>query len=464
MTTEIVIGVDAQGAPLDIYSDAADAARDLARRGFSDVWIEEDDGTSQDIVANPAEADAQAAWSKIGKMNVSYDDVMSVSLKDAHRAFASMFPVSTKGGDQAKRWSTPKSSAERLLALNAKIEKVVGGVPAVVVGGLGLLPANYWSSITKAAGFRDVYPVNLCVGASEECRSSCLLFSGQNIITYANLVKHAKTTAFLRYPLEFCRMLFEACEYHRKKKSKTASLNEGYRFVRLNLLSDIPWELVFPDLIQMMAKPSASAPYGLGFYDYTKVTGRGRVDNYDLTFSWSGINDEACQREMEGGRRVAMVFLAPIEAIQQSIRESPRRTYSSKDIGDYKLKIRDISKDFVKEIEGAKIGLFGKTFDVVNGEISDLRWFDPSPGVVALAYKPPMKFSKTLDLDRSAFLVRARLTDDGLVVQPVTPRAQKAARRGEAEAIAAAFEGQAALGPGINQEALVQIRKQLAGR
>jgi hypothetical protein len=69
------------------------------------------------------------------------------------------------------------------------------------------------------------------------------------------------------------------------------------------VLSDIPWELVCPELFELFPD--------LGFYDYTKVPGRTGFDNYDLTFSFSGTNERQTKSEIARGHRVAVVYWLP---------------------------------------------------------------------------------------------------------------------------------------------------------
>jgi hypothetical protein len=73
--------------------------------------------------------------------------------------------------------------------------------------------------------------------------------------------------------------------------------------VRLNGTSDIPWELLHPQLF--------SSFLDVTFYDYTKTSSRmlsSLPENYHLTFSRSERNESTCLDLLARGCRVACVF------------------------------------------------------------------------------------------------------------------------------------------------------------
>lgn len=124
--------------------------------------------------------------------------------------------------------------------------------------------------------------------------------------------------------------------------------------MRLNVLSDIPWELVLGHVMEWYGQECA-------FYDYTKVAGRRPPAAYDLTFSFSGTNQQLAINELEADRRVAVVFLG---MKQKGGRWEPFRY-------------------------GAQLP---RTFwgrPVVDGDISDLRPLDPPGCIVGLRWKTP---------------------------------------------------------------------------
>ena len=147
-------------------------------------------------------------------------------------------------------------------------------------------------------------------------------------------------------------MIFEACEKH-------AKIRNAEPFVRLNVFSDVPWELVVPGLFEYFQRGEQSR---LRFYDYTKVPGRKNPSNYDLTFSYSGVNQEYMKHEVGRGRRIAVVFLHP-----------PGMKW---------LKAKD-------RPEGYGLPHTFAGLDVIDGDVTDVRPRDPAPSVIALRWKSP---------------------------------------------------------------------------
>jgi hypothetical protein len=86
--------------------------------------------------------------------------------------------------------------------------------------------------------------------------------------------------------------------------------------VRLNGTSDLPWESIRDPRTGLSI--IAQFP-DVQFYDYTKDERRigATPANYDLTFSRSEVNDDACKRVLDKGGRVAVVFRSvPLDVIQ----------------------------------------------------------------------------------------------------------------------------------------------------
>ena len=138
---------------------------------------------------------------------------------------------------------------------------------------------------------------NLCAYSSAGCATACLVTSGR--MNMAKQARRNRTEAFNKDKQAFKIQLFAEIEAHIKKAHR-----KGLKpAIRLNGTSDIPWELVYPD---MMSKFS-----DVQFYDYTKypINKRTRIPaNYDLTFSRSEENHEQVIPNLEAGRRVAVVF------------------------------------------------------------------------------------------------------------------------------------------------------------
>jgi hypothetical protein len=158
-------------------------------------------------------------------------------------------------------------------------------------------------------------------------------------------------------------------------------------YLRLNVLSDIPWELVLPEYFELVRPVRC--------YDYTKVEGRRQLDNYDLTFSFNGRNWDACERELKRGVRVCVVFWHD----------------------DKKTKVTDFS------FRGHPV--------VVNGDPYDFRPLDPPGVLVGLTYRPPRldgKYVAEPPPRYRKFVVPAFFdTDTGATLVPQTPASTGAA-------------------------------------
>src|SRR5262245_19311319 len=166
---------------------------------------------------------------------------------------------------------------------NAKLEKTNDGSDEYLVTGLSLAPAH-------TSGFE------VCQVASEGCRKACLFTAGQGRFENVQRARIAKTRLFFQNRDAFKAMLFADIErWQAKAKRKGVKLA-----IRLNVLSDLPWERIFPDMFVRFAD--------VQFYDYTKVDGRQVPANYDLTFSRSESNEATALSELANGRNVTVVF------------------------------------------------------------------------------------------------------------------------------------------------------------
>lgn len=214
----------------------------------------------------------------------------------------------------------------KLLAQNYKLDK---NVPGMRITGLSLAPHT-------VGGFKTV-----CPHSTPECRANCLgTETGQNVFKTA-----------LNAKIERTRMFFE--ERNSFKEQLHAEINLANRAanrvgeqlaVRLNVYSDIVWELEFPELFFDFPE--------VQFYDYTKIPHRFELPlNYHLTYSYSGTekSKDAAAEYIGNGNSVAVVFPvtkkdAPLPARWEGIR-------------------------------------------VVDGDLNDYRPADPSPCIVGLRFK-----------------------------------------------------------------------------
>lgn len=183
--------------------------------------------------------------------------------------------------------------------------------------------------------------INTCPWASPLCRAWCLKRSGKMRFKEARIARIRRTRFFHQNRKGFGQFLVKEIDALIRKTDR-----EGFRpAVRLNGTSDIPWEGVFPWLFEQFS--------GVQFYDYTKSIGRivhqcrGRMpENYKLLFSLS----ESRESEMEALEALGMGF--------------------------------NVATVLEKPFPSSYMG-----FPVIDGDVSDLRFLDPRPRIVALKPK-----------------------------------------------------------------------------
>ena len=180
------------------------------------------------------------------------------------------------------------------------------------------------------------------------CRKACLAFSGQNSSARQPMMsKLSFTRALLAYPAEFMRVLQWNIQRYFRLAASTRNKKKDF-YIRLNVYSDVPWELFYPALMDPILRVAhiderqtkEALPPGAwkklprvgrgSYYDYTKVPGRvehamvpylmkthsltasaarkAANDFYWLTFSYSGSNVREAKKAVGEGRTVAMVF------------------------------------------------------------------------------------------------------------------------------------------------------------
>ncbi len=220
--------------------------------------------------------------------------------------------------------------AGKLLATNYKLEK---SVPGYSLTGLSLAPH------TVAGG------PTVCKFSTAECRSVCLgTETGLNVLQTAIAAKIARTKLWQDTPDRFkAQLMTEVGAANRK--AKRAGLKLG---VRLNVYSDVRWELEFPELF-------AAFP-DVQFYDYTKWPERyERPRNYHLTYSYTGT---------PASLRTASEYLA-----------------------------KRVNVAVIYPGELPPFSLFGhgtvRKLKVINGDLNDFRPGDPHPRIVGLTFKGP---------------------------------------------------------------------------
>lgn len=412
--------VDVHGRTLDVGDDF----HTLMREGGSSVIGFEKE---HELVPNALTPEQALKVTRLPPLD--WDEVMRTSPKEAQMRLRPYFQVRrwedskkfhNRFGAKSHYWppstqfDQPASMAEALIGSNYKLSKnkdhaeyitprlppaIRSRVLAADVWGLNLVPATqprdliaYMQENADANGevlarhglttigrktIETMPPINLCAGSSKECRQACLVYAGQNGAAFYNtVIKLARTHALLGDPVAFMRMLVLAIE-----KFERRARGEGSTpYFRMNVLSDIPWEIWAPGIFDRFPR--------LQFYDYTKVPGRRPPKNYDLTFSFSGTNMSDVQSEIRT-RRVTFVFLLPVGYDAAMDYELPKRF----------------------------LGL-----PVVDGDLSDVRPLDPQKAIVGLRWKIPMGQAIDPKKTKMKFVIECKEVD-GHFVAATTPGA-----------------------------------------
>jgi len=190
----------------------------------------------------------------------------------------------------------------------------------------------------------DISGYNVCQNSST-CREHCLFGSGQNmmdILSGKNKITASrikKTKLFFENREYFMQLLIAEIKLHKLK----AELNGNEFSVRLNCTSDISIEeFVFEGQNICEIFPDVQ------FYDYTKVynhiSAATKYPNYDITFSFNGLNWGMCEKALRNNVRVAVVF----------------------------------EKHLPKTFHG---------FSVIDGDLYDSRYYDEKNVIVGLKFK-----------------------------------------------------------------------------
>lgn len=209
---------------------------------------------------------------------------------------------------------------------------------------------------------------NVCGSESEFCRATCLgkgkrlgLVPGHRALIARSLYWH------------FHKPEFQALALKELVGKRRAAEREGLQFcIRMNGTSDIAHEsFAEGHFLQAVLSKFPGVPV----YDYTKHFGRvlpgyrraNGVERYHLTFSHSGTNWELCERALEQGVNVAVVFAPKVPA-------------------EYRGRV------------------------VIDGDANDLRFLDPPGVIVGLkqkkSYRHPTENGWVTPEEAGPFVVR----------------------------------------------------------
>ncbi len=203
----------------------------------------------------------------------------------------------------------------------------------------------------------------VCAGRTTECTTLCLNEAGHNRID-------VKTNHINRSRIRKTQMFFENHQFFTNwvirdiNAGITRAKKLGMRFsVRINNTSDISPELLWVKVNGIKQNILQLFP-DVQFYDYTKITGRVQLmkkyPNYDVTFSFNGMNWDLCEKMLNNGVRVAVVF--------------------------------DRVPDHFRG------------FKVIDGDFNDLRYRDPKNVIVGLKYKK----TRNRPDDNTTFVIRIK--------------------------------------------------------
>ena len=213
--------------------------------------------------------------------------------------------------------------------------------------------------------------VNLCPFASLGCVGGCLNTAGRGVFNDVQQARINRTVLYFNDRATYwVKLIKEIKALERKAKRENLT-----PVVRPNGTSDIKWEStpVVIDGIKIADNIMELFP-NVQFMDYTKWPYHKRPthslpSNYDLTFSRSESNEIEALENLANDRRVAVVF--------SSKKDDPiPDTYTIK-----------ADNQFVP-------------IPVVNGDISDLRFLDPTGVIIHLYAKGKAR------KDQSGFVVR----------------------------------------------------------
>lgn len=232
----------------------------------------------------------------------------------------------------------------------------------------------------------DMSGYNVCPN-SQYCREFCLNGSGHNkaaqleqidkggdtLNSFVNRSRIKKTKMFYENRSTFMNLLIHELAKYRNRANRL-----GMEFsVRLNGTSDLS-PVLFKD--PETGKNLLELFPDVQFYDYTKVYNRIKLmqqyPNYDLTLSYNGYNWDECEKFLNAGGKVAVVFF------------------------DEKLP---------KSYHG---------FPIVDGNTYDMRYLDPAKHIVGLHYH---KTANDYYVDPNDGIRKFRVPDTPFVVKVNDP-------------------------------------------
>jgi hypothetical protein len=228
----------------------------------------------------------------------------------------------------------------RLLASGKSNAKLKKNGRRYLTLGLSLAPA-------KQSGMG-----NLCPHASKACKDLCLNISGRTV------GRSEQTNAIMRARIARARLYFQdrplflaMLRRELELACRTARRTHRKVIARLNVLSDVDWARVHPEIIRDFPQVT--------FYGYTKIPSAmdrfidgAYPKNYYLTFSRSETNEQTALEILRKGSNITVVFDTKYSATSKQALPTSWRG-----------------------------------FPVIDGDLTDLRFLDPRGVVVGLRAK-----------------------------------------------------------------------------
>jgi hypothetical protein len=182
-----------------------------------------------------------------------------------------------------------------LLTIDTNAKTVKGQKKGYITGILYMAP---W----KIAGVGNLCPM----AEVAKCHEACLYSAGRGAFNSVQQARIGKAKRFYSERQAFMLELVKDIDKLVRKADKLGMTP----LVRLNGTSDVRWENI-PVVIGTTTYANIMDVYpSVQFYDYTKLAGRTTPRNYDLTFSFSGVQAYAHQvdKAKAAGMRIAVVF------------------------------------------------------------------------------------------------------------------------------------------------------------
>ena len=185
-------------------------------------------------------------------------------------------------------------ATKNLLSVSTDAKTVKGEKLGILTGVLYLAPAN--------VSGREV-----CPKRSKGCTDACLYTAGRGAFNNVQQARLAKTNWFFDDRESFMATLAKNITSIAKKAAKQGMVPA----IRLNGTSDLPWEKMAVTIDGVRHRNLMVAFPEIQFYDYSKVLGRKAaiaLPNYHLTFSLAEDNDADAFTAIEQGYNVAVVM------------------------------------------------------------------------------------------------------------------------------------------------------------